>query len=728
MSLKEIEEQIIYEWKDYYVDYKKLLEILQPLKEKYINEDYYLTKSNKNIIKINKNKIENDNDLTEKLIDKDDNNEIENKHSRDDYLKIIKQKFLNQLKLEFEKFQFFTEQLYNNRHITRYEQILEQLEYIKKHKEYKIFEGQIERTLKNFYKDVSIFQKFIETNQLIKNKIIGKYLKYLNNSENNFSDLDDNETEKVLTEIDNTVSSCYELNKNFLNEIEKRFSFYFHSKYNMSPLKVLKNFLSNVIFSQTDTFFLGIYIGILFILFLTCIILGKKYNLDFDDDAEFRSLFPMFRTYGILCLYLWTLGSNVWAWNEASINYKALFAFDNHYSTTIEIFQRSAFFTIIFFISLLIYILMRSKIEMFVWLNTYISVSDLPLICWLVILIYFFCPFKIFNYEGRIYTMGLFIECIASIFIPIEFRHIWFMDQLTSLIGPMRDIEYTLCYYSYYHTPYNQRESFCGNTRGIYLVIGIFPNFIRCLQVGRQIIDKGKVFPYVFNIGKYTFNIIVCVFSFLTNFYQSCFYFWIISAFISGCYSSFWDNVMDWGFFERGSKNFMLRNNLTYKNKFFYQSSIFIDIILRFLWVLSVSPEIMANTIRPEFLALILYTLEMFRRGLWNFIRVEFEHLDLIKAYQISYYEELPFVKEENGLFFLNEHNLINILNLNKYDKIKIEIKEIFKSGQKIKKIKNIQSKSNQDAINKQITADCIKNLKEYIIKYRQNTEDNLKS
>ena len=102
--------------------------------------------------------------------------------------------------------------------------------------------------------------------------------------------------------------------------------------------------------------------------------------------------------------------------------------------------------------------------------------------------------------------------------------------------------------------------------------------------------------------------------------------------------------------------------------------------------------------------------------------------MDLIKAYQISYYEELPFVKDENGLFFLNEHNLINILNLNKYDKIKIEIKEIFKSGQKIKSVKNLQSKSNQDFINKQITADCIKNLKEYIIKYRQNTEDNLKS
>ena len=105
--------------------------------------------------------------------------------------------------------------------------------------------------------------------------------------------------------------------------------------------------------------------------------------------------------------------------------------------------------------------------------------------------------------------MKLFVECIASIFIPIEFRHIWFMDQLTSLIGPMRDMEYTLCYYSYYNSPTPIRESFCNNTRTIYLIIGIFPNFIRCLQVGRQIIDNGKVSPYIYNIGKYTFNIII---------------------------------------------------------------------------------------------------------------------------------------------------------------------------------------------------------------------------
>jgi hypothetical protein len=99
--------------------------------------------------------------------------------------------------------------------------------------------------------------------------------------------------------------------------------------------------------------------------------------------------------------------------------------------------------------------------------------------------------------------------------------------------------------------------------------------------------------------------------------------------------------------------------------------------VLRFLWVLSVSPEIMSRMIRPEFLALVLYVLEMFRRGLWNFIRVEYEHLDMLKKFQISYYEELPFVKSE-GEFVINSDKMIDIMNLEKEDKLRLELREIF--------------------------------------------------
>ena len=129
--------------------------------------------------------------------------------------------------------------------------------------------------------------------------------------------------------------------------------------------------------------------------------------------------------------------------------------------------------------------------------------------------------------------------------------------------------------------------------------------------------------------------------------------------------------------------------------------------------MLSVSPEIMNQMIRPEFLALMLFTLEMFRRGLWNFIRVEYEHLDMMKKFQISYYEELPFIKS-HGQFIINEDNLINIINLEKEDKIKLELRQIFTE---VKKVKTSQGLG--------VVEFSSEKLEKYLEEYKQRTLNN---
>ena len=676
--IETIKEQIQPEWTDFYINYTLLLQILSPLRSSYKSElKLNISFSKKPNLQSSPSKHQPhstskqliDNDLHEPLlsIPEEDENYL---NTSDELITITKKKFFTQLKIEVDKFNFFVQETHNNRHKKRMTSIIEQLSYIKRNKEYKMFNDELEKAFKCFYRDISTFQQFINTNILIKQKIISKYIKYASSYE------EYNEYEDILTHINTIINKAEILNQNILKESEKRFSYFFHQKYNMHPIKVLKTFLQNKLFTPDQSFYLGIVIGLMLLLLLLCIILGYNKSIDFDEDPEFRSIFPIYRTFGILCLYLWTLCLNVVAWNDANINYKALFAFDNHYSDVITICKRCAFFTAVLLISILTYMIIRTNIPLFTFLNETIAVDMLPLLCWFVLLCYFFCPFKIFNYNGRIYTMKLFVESVASIFVATDFRHIWFMDQLTSLIGPMRDIEYTFCYYSYYVDSLRVREMVCNNTRGIYLIVGIFPNFCRVLQCIRVIKDKQQLCPQIFNIGKYTFNIVVCTFSFLTNIYPNCFVLWMITAFISGCYSSFWDIKMDFGFLQKG-QNFPLRNKLTYKNHLFYHVTIVVNVVLRFLWVLSVSPEIMSRMIRPEFLALVLYVLEMFRRGLWNFIRVEYEHLDMLKKFQISYYEELPFVKSE-GEFVINSDKMIDIMNLEKEDKLRLELREIF--------------------------------------------------
>ena len=727
--MEKIEKEIISEWEDFYIDYNALESIIHPLN---------FLKNNKanNEKENNKEKDNIDNSLNEGLLSYNEQNEEEKKNQKlnSENINTIFNRYLTQLNLEINKFSFFNNLLQNKRHSKRFEEIIQQLKYVEKNSSIKIFQQQLEESLKNFYREISNYQTFINTNISIKNLIFENFekcIQKINIQINQKIDVQNYQEKK--NEVNQILESAYEYNQNLLKDIENEFTYFFENKY-INEEKTTKEILQNFLTPEKEKSemknikILNILLFTMIIFGSLCLIMHYYLQIDIDLDPEFSSLFPMYRTYGIICLYLWTLGLNVWVWNKANINYKALFTFGNHYSTVTEIFIRASIFTNALFIAFFIYMLTRTQFGMNSGINVHKIDEILPGLIWSILFIYFFWPFKNFNYCGRIYTMRLFGESIASILIPIEFKHIWFMDQLTSLIGPMRDMEYTICYYSYYVNPFQTRELICSNPRLIYLIIAILPNLFRCFQVGRQMIDNSKIFPYIFNIGKYTFNIIVATFSFLSNYHPRYIIFWIISALISGCYSSYWDIKMDFGYFEQGSENWPLRDKSKYKNKTLCLLTIPIDVILRFLWMLSISHEIMERIMRPEFLALILYTLEMIRRAQWNFIRVEYEHFNLVKGYQISYYEELPLIKLSNGKFMTNEHNLLNILNIEKHDRIRLELRELFNSLEKNKENDPGKEETSLSHMKKEkkYANSIVNQLNEYLANYKNNTKNNM--
>ena len=602
------------------------------------------------------------------------------------------------------------------------------------------------QSLKNLCREISNYEiNYLHVNNSIMNDIIySEESKLFDENSIINNDEDFQNLKKIKNEISSFFEKTKEYNNKFLSQIKEQYKYFSEQEkedYAQSSDdenendnendNLTNNSLPNPKRLKNAKFKLKLYkisFSIMIVLLFLCSFIYFFYlNIDIDEDPEFRSLIPMYRTYGIICLYLWFIGLNIKAWEDIKINYRALFSFQLSKNSIIDFCTCASIFGSLLFLSFLIYFITRTPLGIKLGLNLYNIADILPAFIWLSLLLYFFCPFKILNYEGRNNIKKLFWECIASILIPIEFKHIWFMDQLTSLIGPMRDIEYTFCYYSYYANPFETRQLYCSNSRIVYLIIAIFPNLFRCLQVGRQIIDNQKVFPYIFNIGKYTFNIIVATFSFLSQFHIIFYYFWLANAFISGCYSSFWDLKMDWGYFESNSYNWPLRNKTKFKKKFLCILSIPVDIILRFLWMLSISPEIMSQYIKPEFLALVLYTLEMIRRAIWNFIRVEFEHYELEKMYQISFYEELPLIKLSNGKYMTNENKLINILDIEKKDRIILELRELFNSLDKDKKKfdKDKETSLNHLIENKKYEKQIKTLLDEYLSKYKNDSNEN---
>ncbi|CAM6091578.1 unnamed protein product [Calypogeia fissa] len=82
---------------------------------------------------------------------------------------------------------------------------------------------------------------------------------------------------------------------------------------------------------------------------------------------------------------------------------------------------------------------------------------------------------------------------------------------------------------------------------------------------------------------------------------------------------------MDWGLMQFNSVNPWLRNRLIVKHKCIYYISMGFNVILRLAWLSALLhvPGGVAHEVTDVLVAI----LEVFRRGHWNFYRLEYEHL-----------------------------------------------------------------------------------------------------
>lgn len=93
----------------------------------------------------------------------------------------------------------------------------------------------------------------------------------------------------------------------------------------------------------------------------------------------------------------------------------------------------------------------------------------------------------------------------------------------------------------------------------------------------------------------------------------------------SSLYSFCWDVYMDWGLgrWEYG----FLGPRLMFPKKSYYFMVIAADLVLRFMWVLTlIPPQSGAKFELPAYLSAISMTVELFRRTIWSFFRLEHEH------------------------------------------------------------------------------------------------------
>lgn len=376
-------------------------------------------------------------------------------------------------------------------------------------------------------------------------------------------------------------------------------------------------------------FRVGLFFGAFCI--LVTVIIVAAFFVDHDDD--WVPALRMYRGMFIIILDILLLGINTYGWRSSGVNHVLIFEIDpRRHLTHQQLMELSSLLAVIWCLSVLMYLFSD-----FLAIPCYAA----PLAMASFMLLYLINPIKILHHSSRMWLLKILFRIVTAPFHHVGFADFWLADQLNSLAMVLLDFEYMICFYSFeVDWLGGDRPEVCTMKKyGIRTIVSILPAWWRFAQCLRRFRDTKLVFPHVVNAGKYSTSFLVALFSTLYHLQKELhgeehrqthafFYLWIVSAVFSSCYTLTWDIKMDWGLLDKNAgENRFLREEIVYAYKFYYYFAMVEDFILRFVWTLTVSIG-EGLLIHGEILKTLLASLEIFRRFVWNFFRLENEHLN----------------------------------------------------------------------------------------------------
>ncbi|KAK1390601.1 phosphate transporter PHO1-like [Heracleum sosnowskyi] len=258
------------------------------------------------------------------------------------------------------------------------------------------------------------------------------------------------------------------------------------------------------------------------------------------------------------------------------------------------------------------------------------------------------CPFNIIYRSSRYFLITSIFHCVCAPLYKVVLADFFLADQFTSQVQAFRSFEFYICYYS--SGKYKVRENTC-KSNDVYntfnfIVAGI-PYWWRLLQCIRRLFEE-KDPNQGWNGMKY-FATIVAVTT-RTAYTRSHTIEWKVIAWITSgiaaAYSTYWDLVHDWGLLNRKSKNRWLRDKLLIPHSSVYFGVMVLNVLLRLAWLQTLL-DLEVSFLHHESLVTIMASLEIIRRGVWNFFRLENEHLNNVGKFRAFKSVPLPFNYDE---------------------------------------------------------------------------------
>ncbi|EDV95377.1 xenotropic and polytropic retrovirus receptor 1 [Drosophila grimshawi] len=323
------------------------------------------------------------------------------------------------------------------------------------------------------------------------------------------------------------------------------------------------------------------------------------------------------------------MAANVAGWQRSGVNHVLIFEIDprSHLqpATFLEI---ACTFGMLWTLSILGFLF-----------HDLISVPDpfvFPLALTLIMITLLVNPLPIMNWPARWWTIRLIGRVITAPLHYVGFADFWMGDQMNSLVICMADYYYIVRFYAMCWLRYASVD-FCFEEDMFVPISRCLPAWFRCAQCLRRFRDSGsKSVSYLLNVGKYSTTFVVVFFAtmrgrtdddYANTFSNPYTWLFIFSYMVSTVYCYLWDVIKDFGILKiwRGSEHLFLREKLVYPTAFYY-FVIIENLILRCFWAIEFV-VLYHQLITPYNIKTFASILEITRRFIWNYLRLEHEHL-----------------------------------------------------------------------------------------------------
>ncbi|KAG2702632.1 hypothetical protein I3760_06G099500 [Carya illinoinensis] len=424
------------------------------------------------------------------------------------------------------------------------------------------------------------------------------------------------------------------------DEVEELFIKHFAEEDRRKAMKYLKPQQHKD--SHSVTFFIGLFTGCFLALFVGYVIMAHIMDVYRGEPQSvyMETVYPVFSMFSLLFLHFFLYGCNVFAWRKTRINYSFIFEL----TPTKELKYRDVFLICTTSLTVVMGV-MFAHLSLLTKGYSYGQVQAIPGLLVLIFLLLLVCPFNIFYRSSRYCFLRVIRNIILSPLYKVVMLDFFMADQLCSQVPMLRNLEYVACYYitaSYKTGDYGYCMK-ARHYRDLAYAVSFLPYYWRAMQCARRWFDEGET-SHLVNLGKYVSAMLAAGAKVAYEKERSVGWLCLLVVVSSAAtvYQLYWDFVKDWGLLKMNSKNPWLRNELILRQKIIYYFSMGLNLILRLAWLQTV---LHSNFVHVDYrvTTLFLAALEVTRRGLWNFFRLENEHLNNAGKFRAVKTIPLPF-------------------------------------------------------------------------------------